>query len=137
MKHLSSQRLWVWQLLYLEFDMLERGRSVLASCRCNGTGWSVSKHPRSTNFLQQGCTNLGQYVAVATEYFTVATDILRFWIWNVLHVKIPASRILKCLLRVWKICALLWIPHGWVNIPADSSVHGSTITRLLQNVIYL
>jgi len=59
MKLLPSQRLCIWQLLYSECDTLEYGRSVLASCRCNGTGCSVSKHLRGTNFLQQGCTNLG------------------------------------------------------------------------------
>lgn len=47
--------------------------------------------------LEQGCTNDGRQVAVATKFCDVAPSIDGFVLWNVLHVTLMAPGILRWL----------------------------------------
>jgi hypothetical protein len=59
----------------------------------------VSPLPRKENQphgLQQGCTNIGQNVAVATKFFTLAPNVYGSSEWNLLHITQLTSRISRC-----------------------------------------
>jgi hypothetical protein len=43
-----------------------------------------------------GCTNPGRQVARTNKFYTVAPNIGGFWVWNLLHVTLLSSRILRC-----------------------------------------
>lgn len=60
------------------------------------------------HILYQRFTNTGCQVAAATKFCTVATNIYGSSVWNLLHVDLLASRILKNLLHFLKICALMF-----------------------------
>jgi hypothetical protein len=57
----------------------------------------------------QGRTNLGRQVTVATKSCVVAPNICGSSVWNLLQVPLLTPRILRLLLRFWKICAPLFL----------------------------
>lgn len=68
-------------------------------------------HYRVNNRQPQGCRNPGRQVVVLTKFCTVAShNICWSSEWNLLHVTFLASRILRCLLDFWRICAALIRP---------------------------
>jgi hypothetical protein len=81
----------------------------------------VSSHPAalfSLYGLHQRCTNSRHQVTQATTFWTVAPNICRFSVGNLLHITLPAPTILRWLLVFWRICAPLaytqctqFIPH--------------------------
>jgi len=59
--------------------------------------------------VRQGCPNSGLHVAWSTKFCTVVSDICGSSVWNLLHVRLLAPRMLKCFLYFWIIHALLKI----------------------------
>lgn len=58
--------------------------------------------------LQQGCTNIGRNVSVATKFFTLAPSVYGSSERNLLHVTLLTSWILRCFPDfLLKICAFL------------------------------
>ena len=51
----------------------------------------------------QGCANPGLQVARVTKFCTVAPSICGCSVWNLLHVTLLATRILKWLLDFWEV----------------------------------
>ena len=68
--------------------------------------------PSSTGFIQR-CKNSKRQVAVATKFCTVAPDIIRFSVCNLIHVTELAPRIYKWLLDCWDVYAPLDLHIGW------------------------
>ena len=61
-----------------------------------------------THILYQVFTNTGSQVAVATKFCALAPNTYGSSIWDLLHVDLLASRILRNLLHFSKICAALF-----------------------------
>lgn len=57
--------------------------------------------------IYQGCTNPGRQVAVATDFYMVATNICGSSAWNLIFVTFLAPKIVRWLTPFWKICAPL------------------------------
>ena len=56
----------------------------------------------------QGCAQIPErQVARATKFCTVAPNICRPAVWNLLHVTLLATRIWRWFVGFWKICAPL------------------------------
>jgi hypothetical protein len=52
---------------------------------------------------KQKCMNPARQLAVATRFFTVAHNTCVLWLWNLLHINLLMTRILRWLLKFWKI----------------------------------
>jgi hypothetical protein len=68
----------------------------------------------------QGCTNPGHQVTEATKFFSVDLNVCWFSVWNLLHVTLLATRILRWLLDFWKICVPLLCTHNYVFVDQGS-----------------
>jgi hypothetical protein len=60
----------------------------------------------------QRCTNPGHQVARATEFCSVAPNVLKSLEWNLVRVTLLALRVLRWLLDFWNIWVLLAYIHG-------------------------
>jgi len=60
----------------------------------------------------QRYTNPGHQIARATEFCSVAPNVLGPLEWNLLHVTLLALRVLRWLLDFWNICVPLAYIHG-------------------------
>jgi hypothetical protein len=58
-------------------------------------------------YLTQGCTNLGRQVTSKTKFRSVAANIFKPWIWNLLRTTELSSGILRWLLHLRRFCAPL------------------------------
>lgn len=56
---------------------------------------------------RQGCISPGRRVVRVTYFYTVASSVCGPSVWNFLHVKLVAPRILRWVLDFWKTCAPL------------------------------
>jgi len=71
--------------------------------------WNVPRITTETlirDRLLQRCTQPGRQVAMAVKFCTVAADICGDSMWNLLHVTLLASRILRWLPDVWRILCI-------------------------------
>jgi hypothetical protein len=74
--------------------------------------------------LNQGCTNAGHQVTMATILYTRASNNCVSSVWNLLHVTLLSPNILRWLQDLWKICVSLpWTNATWCDLASSYALY--------------